>query len=278
MTKYEPPFLYTRTKEVMTIYAVYLDLYFIENLILDTLVLSLTSVLWNKRIRWKRIIVAAILGTMIACIILILKIQGGLLFTACNMLQGMVVVKTAYRKLSVHELLRGTLYFYTISLVFSKLYEGLRVALGEAHGMAISVGAFVIISMAVKYLKYCKRKEDGDVFYDVEILGKGQRLQVKALYDTGNTLTEPISGKPVSIVEKTYMEEILKLEEGYEYKCIPFRSIGKENGVIMGLEVDGLLIRKNDECIEKYGEIVALYDGQLSSDGSFGMILHQGLI
>lgn len=263
---------------MIVIYAVYLDTYFIENLLLDVSVLVLTTLLWDKRLRWKMIWAAAIAGAVVSCGLLLFRIQGYQVRMICNLLQGFLVLKIAFWKTNIRELLRGATYFYTISFVFSEVYELLRGKLGEVHGLVISLGVLTIISITIAYLKYCKRREKEDVYYEVEILSKGKKIQVRALYDTGNVLTEPISGRPVSIIEKALVEEIWMLEEIQRYKYIPFHSVGKEHGVIMGMEVDGLFIRKDDERIERYGEIVALYDGKLSSDGRFGMILHQKMM
>lgn len=263
---------------MIVIYAVYMDVYFAENLMLNMLVLFLTSIVWNKRIRMVRISVAAVAGAALACGMLVVRLCGYRADVLCNLIQGLIVLKIAYRKTTVQELIRGALYFSSISFVFTQLYENIRNKSDKMHGMVLSIGVLLVLGMAITYLKICKRKEEEDVYYDVEILGKGKKVFVKAIYDTGNVLTEPVSGKAVSIIEKSVMEEIWNLEEMQEYKYIPFRSVGKECGILMGMEVDGLLIRRNDECIERYCEVVALYDGQLSSDGRFRMILHQGIV
>ncbi len=263
---------------MIVIYAVYLDAYLIENLLLDATVLVMTSLLWDKRVRWKRIFAASVVGAILACCLLLLQVQGCRSNGICNLLQGYIVMKIAYHKTKLQELVRGVLYFYTISFVYIKGYEKLRVELGELHGLVLSVAVLLFIGVAIAYLKYCRRKDAKDVYCDVEILDKGKKVQVKALYDTGNVLQEPISGKPVSIVEKEVMEALGGLEHNTNYKYIPFHSVGKENGMLIGMEVDGLKIYKKGECIERYCEIVALYEGQLSTDGRFRMILHQGLL
>ena len=59
---------------------------------------------------------------------------------------------------------------------------------------------------------------------------------------------------------------------------IPFRSIGEENGIMEGTTVDELTISLGDRQIVEKDAIVALYKGKLSKDGSFQMILNQGLL
>ena len=109
----------------------------------------------------------------------------------------------------------------------------------------------------------------------MEIIEQGEQIELKALYDTGNVLREPFSGKPVSIVERESLKNIELLKKPEKYKIIPFRSIGEEHGILKGMEVDEVIIEKKDTRIVLHRQIIAFYDGRLSQDGSFQMILNQ---
>ncbi|MCM1027585.1 MAG: sigma-E processing peptidase SpoIIGA, partial [Roseburia sp.] len=73
-----------------------------------------------------------------------------------------------------------------------------------------------------------------------------EEVTVSALIDSGNSLAEPISGRPVSVVEA----EILRGLWGEAMpgcRVIPYHSIGKKRGILTGcllpellLEVDGM--------------------------------------
>ena len=72
------------------------------------------------------------------------------------------------------------------------------------------------------------------------------RITVNALIDTGNFLVEPISGRPVSVVEKKVFTELM-CNESVGYRAIPYHSIGRKHGVLQGyilpelrLEIDGM--------------------------------------
>lgn len=67
-----------------------------------------------------------------------------------------------------------------------------------------------------------------------------------ALLDSGNSLREPISGKPVSIIDDALYRELWK-EENPLYRAIPYQSIGRAKGILKGyllpeleLELDGV--------------------------------------
>ncbi len=112
----------------------------------------------------------------------------------------------------------------------------------------------------------------------VTITENGEHIELKALFDTGNSLTEPMSQKPVSIIEENETIKLWLAAQPERYRVIPFRSIGKEHGILEGTMVDELIIWKKDRQIVHKDVIVALYKGKLSKDGSYQMILNQGLL
>ena len=72
-------------------------------------------------------------------------------------------------------------------------------------------------------------------------------MTVNALIDSGNSLTEPISGKPVSVVDGKVLRGIWK-DEPVGYRVIPYHSIGRKHGILQGyrlpelqLEIDGMV-------------------------------------
>lgn len=83
----------------------------------------------------------------------------------------------------------------------------------------------------------------------------GKRVEATALVDSGNSLTEPISGKPVSIVERKLFDSLWeKTPEGF--RAIPYHSVGKKRGIMPGfllpglrLEIEGMTYIFNDVYI-----------------------------
>ena len=62
------------------------------------------------------------------------------------------------------------------------------------------------------------------------------------------------------------------------------KSIGEENGILEGLEIDSLIIWKDDIPWKHNNKkvisdvIIAIYNGNLSEDGRFQMILNHALL
>ena len=77
----------------------------------------------------------------------------------------------------------------------------------------------------------------------------GQRVNVKGLIDSGNSLTDPYMGKGVHIICFSVISKLLDGINIYEhgFKLIPFRSLGKSNGLIRALTFDELIVYRADE-------------------------------
>ena len=109
--------------------------------------------------------------------------------------------------------------------------------------------------------------------------GTGRSVTVKAIVDTGNCLREPISGRPVSVLDRTMFEELWDEKEKPEgFRVVPYRSVGCENGILAAYEVPEMLIRQDGfqwSCKKVY---VGLNEGRAASMGDYGMLIHPELL
>lgn len=115
----------------------------------------------------------------------------------------------------------------------------------------------------------------------VLIQGK-RRVETVALIDSGNGLTEPISGKPVCVVDQELYDSLWDGED-IGFRAIPYHSIGKKRGIMRGyllsrllLEVDGMSLEFRDVYMAVGGERISgeEEDGQ----GDVKMIVNPRLI
>ena len=74
-------------------------------------------------------------------------------------------------------------------------------------------------------------------------------LEIPALIDSGNNLVEPISGKPVCVIDKEVFEGLWK-DNPPGFRVIPYHSVGRNRGILSGylleeLEIDyeGILLK-----------------------------------
>ena len=125
---------------------------------------------------------------------------------------------------------------------------------------------FVIVNIAFKIVKSKISKKD--MFCDIDIFFNKKSKTIKAMIDTGNLLKDPISGNPVIVVEKSELEELIPKEiidnlntilngENKDitnsnliqylskFRIIPFSSLGKQNGMLLGFMADQIIIKPN---------------------------------
>lgn len=258
--------------EVIVIYEVYIDVYFVENVLLDMFVLLSVALLLEKKTVLWRLLIASVLGGIGAVLILLIGFNYGFAYILSVLVLDMAMCLFLFSNLK--QILVEIIYFHGLSFIYTKIGVCMA-ALGLTRFVRLAASA-LLVAVVLLICGY-KRRHEKKRLYTVRIVEDGRELNFKALFDTGNSLTDPYTGKPVSIVEEN--TDILSWlrDKPHKYKLIPFRSIGKENGLLEGLEVDELIVcGENGEKVEK-DAVIALYKGRLSGDGSFQMILNQGL-
>lgn len=141
--------------------------------------------------------------------------------------------------------------------------------------------------------------------YEVELVIDQKRISVNGLVDTGNCLYDPVFKKPVIVVEHSVIGRLLSkeflddLERVQSYlknmdcdqkdwniaedhllriRYIPYKSIGKTQGMMLGLVMDQVLIHKGKETICNEKVTVAICHNQLSTKEEYHAILHQQLL
>lgn len=258
--------------EVIAIYEVYVDVYFVENVLLDMLVLLSVAFLIRKRPVLWRFFAASVLGGAGAVLILWSGLGYGMVYVLAVLVLDMAMCLLLFADIS--QIFVQVIYFHGLGFVYTKIGSCMA-ALGIGQYERIAASALFV--SAVFFVGAYKKKLEKQRLYTVHIVEGGKQLDFQALFDTGNSLTDPYTGKPVSIVEEN--EDILCWlhAKPQKYRIIPFRSIGKKNGILEGTEVEELIIcSREGQKIEK-DAVIAVYKGSLSGDGSFQMILNQGL-
>ena len=159
--------------------------------------------------------------------------------------------------------------------------------------------AFGIIIIGFKIVK--SKISPKDMYCNIEIKINQKNIKTKAMIDTGNFLKEPITNTPVIVMEHTllyecipkeilnHMENILggdfseipdKVKEEYisRLKVIPFSSLGKQNGMLLGIKADSVKIEKEEEEKTNQDVIIGIYNKSLTKKGEYRALLGIELI
>ena len=287
-----------------------LEYYLLENFLLNFLVLYSTNMITKSKIKIKGIIMGTMFSTAYSLIIFL----PSLLFLSkyiFKILISVLIVYITFRSKNLKLFFYQWLCFYIVSFIFagaimslSSSFTNIRDILAKEFNLfqifgirhiIIGVLIAIIISIIVFGYNY-KKKQIEKLLVEAKITIKDHDLLIKALVDTGNTLKEPLSNRSVFIVELSKLMTILPeelidfyknrsnrriedllidLSDDLQLTLVPFKSIGNDNGIILGFKPDSVIVKQaneEDEIILS-NIIIGIYDGNLSSENDFSGLL-----
>lgn len=214
-------------------YELYVDSLFLVNYVMNLYVLLLVDRKLFRTATRKRMLLGAAVGAIF--FFLPFFLPGPVWFRyAIGMLPGgicMLVITFHIRSIG------SFLSVFESFLVYSVLVGGVMLLVKRIP----LIGRYMdciwgILGMgAIIYLVagYGRNRKKNNGLCKVTLIYKGNRVSVMALLDSGNSLVEPISGKPVAVIEK---DLVFKLwgEEPDLYRAIPYHSVGKNRGILKG--------------------------------------------
>lgn len=288
---------------------IYADVILAENFIMNLIILWCTARLTRYKHSWIKLVVASMLGAGYALFSYFPEYS--YLYTlVLKVLFSILIVIIAYTPLRFDVLLKLTGVFYIVSFVFGGaafglfyFTNGLRltwrgISFIDRFPLKILIAAVIIAFLTVKYswdyIQHRIKREKILTSLEIQIDGKTATLDV--LIDTGNALKDPITNAPVAITEyqaldEVFPEEIKKIFRQEEsdlqiiaeitaipdwasrFRVVPFKSLGRENGMLIGFRPDRITVMDGQKKIEIKNAVVAVYRRSLSRDGEY-----QGLI
>lgn len=135
--------------------------------------------------------------------------------------------------LAEHELVVGA-----ILIIMIRLVPGIAHIMG--HSGVISAMTVIVTF----FLCLIRKRQKEPAICEAVLYYEGNQVRIPALLDSGNSLAEPVSGKPVSVVKERIMKDLFKDRKPEYYRVIPYRSVGKEHGVLKGYFIPKMEVLK----------------------------------
>ncbi|MDO4324915.1 MAG: sigma-E processing peptidase SpoIIGA [bacterium] len=253
----------------------YIDIWFGVNFCMNLLLLWILGEVGRKRFQIVRLLLAAAGGAFGACLLFFVPVSVWLQPVLRYAAFPCFMILCAFPVSCVQEGIRMFLLFYLAAF----LTGGIGEILVRHFGRHIWSLNFLIISLicVIKavLLPLMKGEAQKQKLYDIELEKNGERADVRALLDTGNRLYEPYGGKPVCVVSASCVQKLAKETGGILY--IPYQSIGKQGGILPAVVFDRIRIL-GKQTIQVENPVIALYQGEVSADGSYQMLLHGDLL
>lgn len=255
-------------------YEVYVDVLFVKNLWMNILLLWLCAGVWQISVKKWRIVMAAGAGSLGACLLTIFS--AGLSGTGCFL--GSILLAAGMIRIAFSGG-RGFPARLVLLYITGFIFSGILRYLEQFHYMAgiwLAVSsslAAVGLSMAERALRH-RRKHLG-LIVQAELKLGDTVIKTEALHDTGNSLYDPISGKPVCILEKKLLSRLL-LESGREKMphAVPFHTIS-QNGILEAHILDELILYLPDGKRSFRHPMVA---SMPETNSRYPLILHRDML
>lgn len=284
---------------------IYLDVIFLENVIMNSIILYAAAIILKIKTKFIRIFISSIIGSIYAIILYITNLK---IYTSIisKILLSIIMVYVAYNPQNVKKLWKQILIFYLTSFVFGgvALYliyvikpQDILIENGMFIGeyvlkviMLAAIVAYFVIKISLKIIK--TKFSPKDMYCKIKFKLNGKEVETKAMIDTGNLVKEPITNTPVIIVESSLLYDVLpkeilnnldnilggnfekipeeiQIEYIAKLRCIPFTSLGKQNGMLVGIKVEEVEIENEEETKLSNNVIIGIYDKSLTKRGEY---------
>jgi len=272
---------------------VYLDALFLLNLAVNYLLLLAAGKLAGEPLHRGWLGLGASLGALYAAAVFLPGMEF-LLHPLCKLGAGVLMLLCAYHRSS--HLLRVTLVFFGVSAAFG---GGIfAITLLGGRGLALKNGIFysamdlrlILLSAAGCYalLTLVFRRSARHGFRELRTAAvsfQGRTARLTALVDTGNTLADPVTGRPVLVAEGEKLRALLPAARvdlrdpvaalealsplSTRFRLLPYRAVGVDCGFLLAMHSDGVQVGQ-----ESYGDIlVALSPTPVSDGGGYSALI-----
>lgn len=247
---------------------VYLDAVALLNFLVDYLLLLGTNRLCGYPPGWGRSALSAVLGGLYGAVCMLpgFRFLGNTLWRIIFLgIMGWIAFGCG------KSALRRTIVFVLLCMALGGLAQGL----GAGGVVSVVASAAALCIMCVLGF----RDRPGSVSYvPVELSYGDKQLQLTALHDTGNTLLDPVTGKPVLVVGAEVAQQLTGLTQQQlrspvsvlqqapvpGLRLIPYRSVGQPAGMLLALRFPQVRIGN-----WQGSSLVAFAPDKLCNDGQY---------
>ena len=299
---------------------VYLDIILILNFVIDYFILQLTGKFQQMESKKSKLSIAALAGALYSLIFFVPQFSFFHVFIS-KFLLSLLMIWISFGYGHFVRFVRALAAFYFVSFVlgggvlaFQNLFpmnheiiNGIYVSRSSSPLLIyffVIIGFFMVFIFSSKTQISIRKKKDLQTqLLQFEIYIFDFKFEGKGLLDTGNRLYDPISRKPVLILEalnasflpsvftEVYKEGQLQLEDFEEVtkelepkwlsrlQIIPFRTVSKEMEFILALRPDKVVIHSDENRqIEQTKVLIGLNYSRLSNENAYQAIIHPELL
>ena len=256
-------------------YEFYADVFFVTNFYLDFLAVYAVSEVLQQKKRIARYLLGCAISSFLGCI-LFLQLGNYDLYLLCVHFivnPGMVWFCFFPAGKRIYGKAFCLMYFVILLLGGSLQWMYGTVTKGHCYELCLLL---MVVPVMVFLFIIRKKRRIVPRFYEAEIVQQGRKVRVRALYDTGNSLTDPYIGKPVHVIAADVFEKLGGKKEN-SVRLVPFSSVGCESGMLEAFTVELLRVESPNGEIEIAGAVLAAAEERVFRGRDYQMILNSNV-
>ena len=241
----------------------YIDLFFIFNVIMDYIIIMSTSILLKRRTSYIRMILSSLIG----------GISSLVLFTSLNkivieVVSIIIMVLISFGYKGIRYLIKNILYMYSLSTLLGGIIYLFNKKVTNSIFLTYLIIIVISIEVIILYIKENKKMRSiYNNYYKVDIYFKDrEKLSLIGFVDTGNNLYDPYKKRPVIIVPNKYIKED-------KYILVPYHTING-NGLLKCIKPDIIFI----DGIGYKGNVLIGFSDSFNFGDGVDVILHKDIM
>ncbi|MGM8211831.1 sigma-E processing peptidase SpoIIGA [Virgibacillus sp. W0430] len=297
--------------------AIYLDVVWLLNFLIDLLLLLLTQALAKVHTKKVRVLFGAFVASLLVPISIYFPASFFTTFFG-KVLYSIVIIFCTFPFVSLYQVIKLLFLFYFISFSIGGGLFGIHFLLQDTfqrsgNGFLTFHGGYgdpvswflVIIGFPFVWLftknrmdKHAVEKIRYDQLYPVTIQMKGNSYTTTGYIDSGNQLVDPLTKKPVIVCDKSFLlhwftEQEWKLLElafqSFDFShvpgkwendlhFVPYQGVDGSSQFLLALKPDKLIIEYGEKAITTKHCLIGIQFAQLTHDDSYHCLLQPQII
>ncbi len=283
---------------------IYLDVLLAVNIFVTYFLLVCTRVILKNDTNKYGLLIASLLGGA-SSLIIFWENMPLVLSVVYKLIVGVVISASAFLPKTKKMLFKTSVAFFFVNFLFGGVMYFVEITFNMSNVIYMNGTVYfdisVVFLVAMTLICYgllliadyiLKRRASENTLYDVELYFRNKKVILKALYDTGNHLTDGLVGKPVVVAELNALASFFDLSELQYLKqsfstaevpqslekilrIIPCGSVVGET-VLKGFAPEKIIIKNSKIEFETTYLIVAVANSELSN-GEYNCILNSAI-
>lgn len=265
---------------------VYVDILLLLNIYVNYFLIRATSLILHRKIINARVILGAVIGSLFSLTILLPE-QSSFVTFLIKIIAAALVVLIAFRFGDIFTYLKISGMFLAVNTIFAGFMLALwwfvsPVSMYFKNGTVYFDISFLVLAistiLAYFAIRLIRAALDGKGSFDAKVRlvvdNCKSTVELEAFLDSGNTLADMFSGKPVIICEYDKLKSVLPLPYRLAFesegtvrleslsqikgvRLLPYKTVGGD-GIIPSFQADGVYIKSEGHAIKPVDALIGI--------------------